>query len=152
DAARAELQRASEGRGLSRILLLSDGQPTVGETSPQQLVARVDRNRAEGVSTSAFGIGSDFNASLMQDLGNHGGGSYAYIQNYGTMSVALTNELRDASRTVARQVSLQLKLPAGVTVADAPGRAFAVSGATADVPLYDFAPGQTAQVLLKLKV
>jgi Ca-activated chloride channel family protein len=151
DAARNELKR-SEAAGLARIVLLSDGQPTAGDTFTPRLVARVDAYRAEGISTSAFGVGNDFNASLMQDLANHGAGSYAYIQNYGNMGLALANELRDASRTVARQVSLQLSLPAGVTFAGAPGRVFDVSGSTADVPLYDFAPGQTAQVLLRLRV
>jgi Ca-activated chloride channel family protein len=150
-AARAELHPESE-RGIARIVLLSDGQPTMGMTSPAQLTGLVDDFRAASISTSAFGVGLDFNGTLMSELANHGGGSYAFIDNVERTGVALNNELNAIQRTVARQVSLRLALPGSVTLADVPGHAFSQSGNVVSVPLYDFTPGQTAQVVFKLNV
>ncbi len=150
-AAHAELMHA-EGAGMRRIVLLSDGRPNVGISTPAGLRSLVDGFRTDDISTSAFGIGFDYDGTLMQSLADHGGGNYAFIENFDKTSVALTNEVRDAARTVARQVALQVMLPEGVTLRDAPGHWFSGSGGVLRVPLYDFACGQSAQVMLKLRV
>jgi Ca-activated chloride channel family protein len=151
EAAKVELANASDGT-LRRIVLLSDGQPTVGLTRREALLSIVDGLRADGVSTSAFGVGLDFNGPLMQDLANHGGGNSAFIERGEKLSLALQNEVDDAAHAVARQVALELTLPEHVTLAAVPGRDFKQIGRGVEVPLYDFAPGQTAQVLVRLRL
>jgi Ca-activated chloride channel family protein len=150
-AARAQLHPESE-RGIARIVLLSDGQPTVGPRSPAELSLLIDAFRAASISTSAFGVGLDFNGTLMSELANHGGGTYAFIDNVERTTVALSNEVNALQHTIASQVTLRLALPDGATLADVPGHTFSRNGNIVSVPLYDFTPGQTAQVVFKLSV
>lgn len=137
---------------VSRVVLLSDGVPTEGDVSPGAILATIDSGRQQGITTSAFGVGLDFNASLMRDIGTRGAGTYAFVENAQRLSEAFATELKDASSTLARQVAVELQPRPGVSVEDVPGYAFTRVGNGVRVQLYDFAPMQTAQFLVRLKV
>jgi len=152
EAAYAQLRPWTGDYRVSRVVLLSDGQPGSGITDPQALARLAERSRAARISTSAFGIGLDYNAALMSGLANGGGGGYRFIENAANLGLAFSHELGDASQLLARDVRVRLEVPAGVTVDDVPGHVFSRAGGAVDVPLYDFGPGQTAQLLVRLRV
>ncbi|MBL8951865.1 MAG: VWA domain-containing protein [Myxococcaceae bacterium] len=148
----AELRPWAGEYKVSRVVLLSDGQPTAGITDPKQIALLAQASREHRISTSAFGIGLDYNAALMSDLANGGGGSYRFVEDASRLGVAFASELGDASQLVARDVSVSLEVPPGVSVDDVPGHTFTRSGSTVTVPLYDFGPGQSGQLLVRLLV
>lgn len=152
ESATEEVKRHREGYRVSRIILLSDGQPTEGLTSPSDLKRLVQRAREEQISTSAFGVGLDFNSQLMSDLANGGAGHYAFIEDASQLASLFERDLETAAGTVARQVELWLKPRPGVALVDVPGYEWSPSGAGFRVGLYDFAHGQKAQALLKLEL
>ena len=53
---------------LKRVLLLSDGLANHGETNPDVLAQRAAALRAQGIATSTFGLGADFDEVLMSRL------------------------------------------------------------------------------------
>ncbi|HSP78732.1 MAG TPA: VWA domain-containing protein, partial [Myxococcaceae bacterium] len=135
---------------VSRLLLLSDGQPTEGVVEEGELRKLARTYRAEGMAVSGLGVGEDFNEGLMQGLAEQGGGFYGYIQDSERLAEVLGRELEQAAGTVARGVALRLELPEGVTGAEVLGVRAEREGRTLKVPLYDLAGGQEARVVVKL--
>ncbi|HEX8438236.1 vWA domain-containing protein, partial [Archangium sp.] len=150
EEAAKELRKYTQAYRVSRIILLSDGQPTAGLVEPSELTRLAATFQREGMTVSGLGVGEDFNEQLMQGLAEQGGGFYGYIQDSERLADILRRELEQAAGTVARGVELRLELPEGVTDAEAMGMTARREGRTLVVPLYDLAGGQDAQVVVKL--
>lgn len=150
--ARSELLRHREAYRVSRVILLSDGQPTEGQTGEGELKALVRAARAEDITTSAFGVGLDFNSGLMGALAYAGAGFYAFIEDAAQLATLFEKDLSTASSTVARRVEVWVKPRPGVTVADVPGHEGTRVGEAYRVGLYDLSGGQSAQLLARLEL
>ncbi|WP_309890214.1 VWA domain-containing protein [Archangium sp.] len=150
EAAASELRPYTEAFRVSRIILLSDGQPTAGVTEPGELQRVAGSLRGTGLTVSGLGVGDDFNERLMQGIAEQGGGFYGYIQDSERLAEIFRRELEQAAGTVARAVELRLELPEGVLDAEVMGMTARREGNTLVVPLYDLAGGQEAQVVVKL--
>jgi Ca-activated chloride channel family protein len=150
EAAARELRPYAREFRVSRVILLSDGQPTAGLTDETELQREAGRYQHEGMTVSALGVGEDFNERLMRGMSEQGGGFYGYIQDSEQLADIFRRELEQAAGTVARGVELRLELPEGVTDAEAMGAASRREGRTLVVPLYDLAGGQDTQVVVKL--
>ncbi len=148
----SEVRRYTGSYEVSRVLLISDGQPTVGITSVEGLAGLAATARDQKISTSAFGIGLDFNAGLMRDLAARGGGATAFLENAASLGGIFAAELKGASELIARDVKVTLTPAAGVTVEEVMGYSFTRVDGAVIVSLYDFTPRQTAQLLVRLKV
>ncbi len=61
------------------VIFLTDGLPTVGETSPRLLAERAEAC-AGRVRVFAFGVGNDVNTMLLDRLGEAGRGSTEYVE------------------------------------------------------------------------
>jgi len=59
--------RPAEGRP-HQIVFLTDGEPTVGETRPAEIVRMVAAANQAGVRIYTFGVGGDLNRGLLEDL------------------------------------------------------------------------------------
>lgn len=150
EAAAAELRPHVASFRVSRIILLSDGQPTTGLTSEGALSGLALRLRAENIAVSSLGVGEDFNESLMQGMAEQGGGFYGFVADSERLAEIFTRELEQAAGTVARGVALTLTLPPSVKDVEVLGLATTREGNTVHVPLYDLAGGQSARVVVKL--
>lgn len=78
DAGRHQLQSHVADNVLSRVLLLSDGQANVGLIEVEQILPHCQEALGQGVSTSTYGLGRNFNEDLMVEMANSGGGSTYY--------------------------------------------------------------------------
>ena len=110
------------GRGargsLSRVLLVSDGQANRGEQRKVVIAHQVQQACAEGISTSALGVGRDFNEDLLEAIARAGDGEYHFVESPAQLPKIFAEELRSLTRTFGRQVSLGLRPAAGVRIAD----------------------------------
>jgi Ca-activated chloride channel family protein len=149
-AAAQQLLPYVESFRVSRILLLSDGQPTEGLVEDTELLRLVDTYQHQGMTVSGLGVGEDFNERLMRGMAEQGGGFYGYIQDSEKLAEILGRELEQAAGTLARGVELRLELPEGVMDAEAMGVPTRREGLTRVVRLYDLAGGQEVQVVVKL--
>ncbi len=151
-AGKAQLDVARSDFTVNRLLLLSDGQPTVGITSTQGLIAIASRLRASGTSVTSLGVGADFNEDLMQRLADVGGGSYGFIRDAESTVALFEKDLQQAGTMVARDVQLSFSLPPGVELREVFGRQTTVAGNTVTVALPDFSARQTEKLVVHLQV
>jgi Ca-activated chloride channel family protein len=94
------------GDEISRVLLLSDGLANAGETNADVLAERADELRNQGVTTSTFGVGADFDERLMSRVATMGGGHFYFIEQAAQIPDFFTSELGDTLQIVARDARL----------------------------------------------
>jgi Ca-activated chloride channel family protein len=105
-------------QGLNRVLLLSDGLANVGVTDPNVIAGDAGAFAREGVSTTAMGVGNDFNEDLMEAMALKGDGNYYFIESPRQLPDIYQTELQGLMATVGRMVSLGIEPCGGVTVSD----------------------------------
>ncbi len=154
-AGKAQLDKGRSDFKVNRLVLVSDGQPTVGITSGGALARLAQSYHADGVTLTAIGVGLDFNEDLMTKLAAVGGGSYGYLRNTAQLAGLFTRDLQQAGTLVARDVQLKLTLPATVSFGEALGRDASVGhfndGDRVTISLPDFSAGQTEKVVLRVR-
>jgi Ca-activated chloride channel family protein len=147
----AQLAAARSAFTVHRLLLLSDGQPTVGVTSEAGLTQIATRLRAAGTTLTALGVGADFNEDLMYRLSVVGGGSYGFIKDAESTVALFEKDLTQAGTMVARNVSLSFQLPPHVDFQEVFGRTASVNGRVVTLSLPDFSARQTEKFIVHLK-
>lgn len=106
--------RAAQDSNL--VLLLSDGQANVGETDLEKIGARAAQGRAQGLTVSSLGVGSDYNEALLSEIASQGGGRFYHVQQPAHIVGFLTGELGEMSGLAARELRIHLELPTGAVV------------------------------------
>ncbi len=136
--------------GVNRVLLLTDGLANHGLTDHGQLAARAYDLRRRGVATSTFGVGTDFDESLLQAMADNGGGHFYFAGDVTAMRDHITSEVGETLDTVARDVVVDLQLPLSVRVeALSPFRVDQGPG-FARIFLGDMVSGQVLTIALRL--
>jgi Ca-activated chloride channel family protein len=92
------------------VMLLSDGHANGGDTSPDNLATRAGRAFQDGIQTSSFGLGPDFDASLMSRIADRGAGGYYYLADTSQIAPALAREIDARLQPVATAVELRVRL------------------------------------------
>jgi len=103
---------------MNRVLLLSDGQANHGLTDTDQIAAKVEGLTQRGISTSAFGLGDDFDEDLMGAMAAAGDGTLAHIETPSQLADLYASELQGLATTFGRRVSLGLRGKHGAHVVD----------------------------------
>lgn len=99
-----------------RALLLSDGRATAGDTTPEALQRLAANLRAQGVSVSTLGLGTDYNELNMAAIADKSGGNYYFIQDATRLAETFTKEFATLQNSVARDVTLRFRPALGVTI------------------------------------
>jgi len=97
------------------VMLLSDGHANAGETDPVRLAERANRAFQDGIQTSAFGLGADFDAALMSRIADRGAGGYYYVAESSQIAPALSREIDARMRPVATALEVRVRLRPDVT-------------------------------------
>ncbi|PZV24972.1 MAG: hypothetical protein DCF18_01165 [Cyanobium sp.] len=103
---------------LNRVLLLSDGQANEGLTNQKEIAAKVAGLTQRGISTSAFGLGNDFDEDLMGAMAAAGDGTLAHIETPSQLADLYASELQGLATTIGRRVSIGLRGKHGAEVVD----------------------------------
>jgi Mg-chelatase subunit ChlD len=136
--------------GVNRVLLLTDGQANQGMTDPTELAHHAAELRLRGVSTTTFGVGDDFEETLLQGMAQAGGGHFRDIADAAAIADHLSSEIGESLEVVARDVELRLTLPDGVRVEGLGAfPAMPAEGGTV-IALGDLVSGQSVEVPLRL--
>ena len=114
-AYRAVAKTSRPGR-INTVLLLSDGLPTSGNTSPAAIVAQARVAAEAGISTSTVGMGLDYNDELMMGVSEKGQGHYHFVKDAGSVEGIFKAEIASLNRVVARALKLRIVLAEGVVL------------------------------------
>lgn len=100
------------------VVLLSDGQATVGTTDPGSLAARArSMFDGAGIITTTLGVGTDFDEATMLGIAREGSGSYEFVRRSADIAPILTEELDERALAVAQDLRLRIEVAPGVQVA-----------------------------------
>ncbi|TCC93458.1 DUF3520 domain-containing protein [Pedobacter frigiditerrae] len=96
--------------GNNRIILATDGDFNVGQSSDLDMQKLIEEKRKTGVFLTVLGYGmGNYKDSKMETLADKGNGNYAYIDNISEAKKVLVNEFGGTLFTVAKDVKFQLE-------------------------------------------
>ena len=105
----ADLIRSSFVRDcVSRVLLLTDGQASVGITDSDRLGAMTEAIYKAGVTTTTMGLGQSFDDELLIDIATHGHGAYHYLASPDDIPAAFGRELEGVFSISAQDTKVKL--------------------------------------------
>jgi Ca-activated chloride channel family protein len=144
-----QLRGGDEGY-VRRLLLLSDGHANVGISDAASLSSLARQASIADVSTSTIGLGLDFNEDLLASMADAGGGSYHFVDQAPKLAEIFGEELDAMTRTVARDVTVRMDLPPGVSVVDTYGYSDTLDSEGWRVYLGDIYAGQERKIVVRL--
>lgn len=96
--------------GNNRVILATDGDFNIGESSNAAMERLIEAKRNEGVFLTVLGFGmGNYKDSKMETLADKGNGNYAYIDNLSEARKVLVNEFGGTLFTIAKDVKLQVE-------------------------------------------
>ncbi len=96
--------------GNNRIILATDGDFNVGQSSDGALVRLIEEKRRTGVFLSILGFGmGNYQDAKMQKLAQHGNGNHAYIDSILEAKKVLVTEMGGTLFTIAKDVKVQIE-------------------------------------------
>jgi Ca-activated chloride channel homolog len=96
--------------GNNRVILCTDGDFNVGQSSDDAMERLIEEERKSGVFLTVLGYGmGNYKDSKMQKLADKGNGNHAYIDGMSEARKVLVNEFGGTLFTIAKDVKLQLE-------------------------------------------
>ena len=96
--------------GNNRIVLATDGDFNVGQSSNGDMLRLIENHRDQGIGISVLGFGmGNYKDDKMEIIANKGNGNYAYIDNLLEAKKVLVNEFGGTFFTIAQDVKFQLE-------------------------------------------
>lgn len=148
----AETRKNLERNYVHRMVLLSDGLANVGPSSPTDLARLGAALLKEGISVTTIGIGTDFNEDLMSQLADRSDGNHYFVESSVDLPRIFASELGDVLSVAARQVSIELETPRGVTPLRIIGREGQIIGRRVEIHLNQLYGGQEKYALVEVDV
>ena len=96
--------------GNNRVILATDGDFNVGESSNAGMERLIEEERKSGVFLTVLGFGmGNYKDSKMEILADKGNGNYAYIDNILEAKKVFVNEFGGTLFTIAKDVKIQVE-------------------------------------------
>ncbi len=103
-------KRAFIKNGNNRVILATDGDFNVGETSEKALEDLITRERQSGVYLTCLGVGmGNYKDSKLETLAKRGNGNYAYLDDIKEAEKVLVKEVTQTFYAVADDVFLNVQ-------------------------------------------
>jgi len=95
----------------NRVIFLSDGNATAGNTSRTDILAMAAGRVKLGIGLTTIGVGNDFDVGLMRGLAEQGAGNFYFLEDPTAANEVFTEELDYFMQPIA--LDIQLKATAG---------------------------------------
>ena len=96
--------------GNNRVIICTDGDFNVGQSSDAEMHRLIEEKRETGVFLTCLGYGmGNYKDSKLETLANRGNGNYAYIDDLMEAKKVLVNEMGATLVTIAKDVKLQIE-------------------------------------------
>jgi Ca-activated chloride channel family protein len=147
-----ELRKFADRNRVNRIVLLSDGVANVGPSSAAELGALGAQLMEEGISVATVGLGTGYNADLMNELAMRSDGGHVFVENARDLGRFLDEELQAATAVVARDVDVRIRCGQGVRPLRVLGRPADIVGGTVTAPFAKVYARRQHYFVLELEV
>jgi Ca-activated chloride channel family protein len=135
---------------VTRVLLLTDGEPTAGLRDFQSIVNQVADLKARGIVVTALGFGPEYNEELMAGIARRSGGNYYYIARPEEIPGVFRQEMETVLGVAAKNVRLRFDLPRGSQVRQVYGSPPNFGARSAEINLGDLERGTTVTKLWEM--
>lgn len=96
--------------GVNRVMLATDGDFNIGQTSDDELKQLIEAKRESGVFLSVLGFGrGNLNDQMMQTIAQNGNGTAAYIDTLAEAEKVLVEEASSTIFPIAKDVKIQVE-------------------------------------------
>lgn len=149
--ARQQLGQFLEQRRATRMVVLSDGEPTAGIKEFGPLVELAGETKSSGITMTFLGFGPDYNEELLAGMAKRAGGNYYYISEPHLIPEVFRAELQKLVSVAATRVRLTLRLSRWVVLRGLSGEAAVPDGREFTLDLPDLERGATMQQVVDLE-
>lgn len=95
--------------GNNRVIIATDGDFNVGQSSEDELKTMIEERRNQGIYLTVLGLGmGNYKDARMEALADNGNGNYAYIDTLNEANKVLVTELSSTLLTIAKDVKIQI--------------------------------------------
>lgn len=99
-------KKAESGDRPQIIVMITDGQPTVGDTFPKRILENVKQANKSQVRVFTFGVGYDVNTLLLDQLANDNRGTVAYVEPWEDLEVKVSNFFAKINHPVLSDIKI----------------------------------------------
>lgn len=109
--------KKAAGGVVSRVVVLTDGDANIGNTTPKAMLASIEKYVAEGVTLTTVGFGmGNYHDSLMEQLADKGNGNSFYVDSLKEARKVFETQLTGTLEVIAKDVKFQVEFnPQAVT-------------------------------------
>ena len=95
---------------VNRVIVCSDGDANVGQTSHEALSAKIRGYAEKGITLTTVGFGAgNYNDTMMERLANDGDGNYFYIDSEREARRVFVDDLTGTMEVIAKDVKIQVE-------------------------------------------
>ncbi len=151
-AARMATDRAPDSHPVRRIVLISDGRATSGNTDSGAIGDVAAQATEHGTQVTAIGVGVDYDEAMLNTMAVRSAGRMYHLEAPQQMASILHNELELLGETVAANVMIEFTPGEGVVIEDSDTVRIDRRGGVVRVPLGSLYSAQHREVLLRARI
>lgn len=154
-----QIRQAARPGVVSRVITITDGEPTHGKTKEKDFVKLAEEIGQSGIPVTTLGVGIKYNERLLMSISQATGSLWYHVSNASFMSDIFSEEVTQMSRTVMQNPILTITPHEGTEILDAYTMRPMVSKLLLPLthPHYDFklkdiVTGEDQTVFLRLRI
>jgi Ca-activated chloride channel family protein len=151
-AAEMALLGAPDHYLVRRVMVISDGQATVGPTDPQTLGNLAEVGMRHGIQVTALGVGLDYDETTLDAFAVRSSGRLYHLETSDGLPGIVAGEMDVLGKTAAAQAELAIVPAPGVTIVGIDAVRSVMDDGTAKIPLGVMFSGQQRDVLVRVRV
>jgi Ca-activated chloride channel homolog len=138
-----------------RVVLISDGRATAGQTSTEVIATLAERGSQMGVQVTAFGVGLDYDEDALNELAVRSSGRLFHLTDASELPHIVKNELALLQKTMATSAVIEVAAAPGVQLMQ-PQNIMSQwgggGGTTLRIPVGTLFAGQRREVLVPFRM
>jgi Ca-activated chloride channel homolog len=112
------VESAGVPNAYKRVLLLTDGQATLGIKDPLQFNQIASDHSGRGISTTTIGFGEDFSETSLRDIAIYGKGNFYYVSTPEETSEIFFREFGDIGALYSQATEVNIKFTPGIKMSE----------------------------------
>ena len=102
------VQRRADPSVQNRVILLSDGEPTVGITDEGAILEMASTYTLEGIGLTTIGVGAESNPAFLRTLSETGAGNFYFLENQSAIEEVFVEELNYFVTPIATDLRVEV--------------------------------------------
>lgn len=142
---------APEEYAVKRVVLISDGLATVGNTSRESMALIGEKAAEHGVQITSVGVGLDYDEKALNTLSMSSTGRLYHLEDPAQLAGILSEEMSLLQGTRVTDAAIEIVAAPGVELLGVEGAKSTRTGATLRVPLGSMFGGQHKEFIVRVR-